>query len=144
MSEPARSHARPPGTLKRSAVVGVAASLADLVMLALLVHGLAVAPAWANVPALSLGLVIQFVGNKLWAFQDRTSDPAQLARQGSAFLAVEVIAFLLNAALFHLLSPLWGVPPLVARVIASAAVYFGFSYHLWARIFRPSETTQRS
>jgi putative flippase GtrA len=142
---PTNPHPRPvAGALRRSAIVGIAATLVDLAMLALLVHGMGVAPAWANVPALGLGLVIQFVGNKLWAFQDRATDPALLARQGSAFLAVEVIAFTLNAALFHLLSPLIGLPPLLARVVASAAVYFGFSYRLWGRIFRPQPAPQRS
>jgi putative flippase GtrA len=126
------------GTLKRSAIVGVAATLADLLMLALLVHGMGITPAWANVPALGLGLVIQFVGNKLWAFRDRASNPAALARQGTAFLVVEVVAFVLNAGLFHLLAVLLGVMSLISRVIASALVYFGFSYRLWGRIFRPT------
>ena len=127
-----------PGTLRRSALIGIAATLADLAMLALLVHGLGVAPGWANVPALTLGLVIQFVGNKFWAFKDRSLDPSALAVQGSAFLVVEVVAFLLNAGLFHVFAVMLGVPALVARVVASAAVYFGFSYRFWTKIFRPS------
>jgi putative flippase GtrA len=134
----------PPGTLRRSALIGLAATVADLGMLALLVHGFGIAPGWANVPALSLGLVIQFVGNKFWAFKDGSMDRAALARQGSAFLAVEVIAFLLNAGFFHILAVAFAVPALVARVVASGLVYFGFSYRLWALIFRPPVVPNRS
>lgn len=125
-----------PGTLRRSAVIGVLATLADLAMLALMVHGLGIAPAWANVPALALGLGIQFVGNKFWAFRETTTDPAALARQGSAFLAVEVVAFILNAGFFHIFAVALGAPALLARVVASALVYFGFSYRFWGMIFR--------
>jgi len=125
-------------SFQKSAVVGLAATLTDLGMLALLVHGLGVSPALANVPALFVGVMVQFVGNKLWAFEDRSTEPAALMRQGSLFLAVEVIAFALNALLFHLTAVVLGVPALAARVVVSAAVYFGFSYRLWAIIFRPA------
>lgn len=142
------SQSPPSGTqhspLGRSAIVGIAATLADLAMLALLVNGIGLSPAVANIPALTLGLVVQFLGNKLWAFEDRTTDRAALARQGSAFLAVEVVAFALNAGLFHVLAVMVGVPALVARVVASALVYFGFSYRLWRVIFARTAPTQPS
>jgi len=139
MSSPSITRRSPLG---RSAIVGIAATVADLAMLALLVNGLGLTPAVANVPALSLGLVVQFLGNKLWAFEDRTSDRAALARQGSAFLAVEAVAFALNIAVFHVLAVMLGVPALIARVIASALVYFGFSYRLWRLIFSRTARTQ--
>ena len=134
---PSRAAAQP-GTLRRSAIIGVAATVADLAMIALLVHGLGLAPAVANLPALTLGLAIQFFGNKLWAFKDGATHPAALARQGSAFLAVEAVAFLLNAGLFHVFAVWLGAPALLARVVASALVYFGFSYRFWTVIFQPS------
>jgi len=119
--------------LARSALVGLVASTIDLVVLGVLVDHLGVQPAWANVPALTLGLVVQFVGNKCFAFQDRSS---ALLRQGTLFLAIELCAFALNAGLFHVLG-VWLVWPWwLARVVASAAVYFGFSYPLWSRVFR--------
>jgi len=123
------------GTLRRSAIIGLVATLADLAMLALLVHGLHVAAAWANVPALSVGLALQFVGNKFWAFENRATDPAVLARQGGAFLLVEAIAFILNAGFFHIFAVALAAPPLFARLIASTLVYFGFSYRFWTIIF---------
>jgi len=130
-----QSTSRPDRPLQKSAIVGIVATVADLAMIALLVHGLGLTPAIANVPALTLGLAIQFVGNKFWAFKDGATQPSTLARQGSAFLAAEAVAFLLNAGLFHVFAVLLGVPALIARVIASALVYFGFSYRLWALIF---------
>lgn len=130
------------GTLRRSAIVGVAATVADLAMIALMVNGLGMAPAVANVPALALGLAIQFFGNKFWAFKDGATHPAALARQGSAFIAVEAVAFLLNVGLFHVLAVMFGAPALLARVIASALVYFGFSFRLWTLIFGRAAATR--
>lgn len=130
-------------TLSRSAIVGVAATLADLATLAVL-DAFGVRPAWANVPALTLGIVIQFVGNKLWAFRDRNNDARALARQGGAFLAIEAVAFALNAILFHLLVVVAGFPTLLGRVLVSAAVYFGFSYPLWGRVFVAPENRSAS
>lgn len=123
----------PRHTLKKSAVVGLLATLADMALIALMVHGLAVAPAIANVPALTLGLLIQFWGNKRYAFQDKS--PLS-TRQTGAFLAVELVAFALNAVFFHILAVGFEVTPLLARAVASAFVYFAFSYRLWQIIFR--------
>jgi putative flippase GtrA len=123
------------GTLKRSAVVGVVATVVDLLMLWLLIGGAHVSPALANVPALSLGLLIQFIGNKYWAFRDHSD---RIGRQGAAFLLVEIVAFALNAGFFHILAVGLAVTPLLARVIASAVVYFGFSYRFWGQIFHPT------
>ncbi len=124
---------QPRHTLRRSALVGVMATAADFLMIALLVHGLSIGPAIANVPALSLGLAIQFWGNKRYAFRDPTRTSA---KQASAFIAVEVVAFVLNVAFFHILAVGLEVTPLLARALSSAAVYFGFSYRLWQIIFR--------
>lgn len=113
--------------------MGLLATLADMALIALLVHGLAVSPALANVPALSVGLLIQFWGNKRYAFRDES--PVS-TRQTSAFLAVEVVAFALNAVFFHVLAVGLEVTPLLSRALASGFVYFAFSYRLWRIIFR--------
>lgn len=117
----------------RSAAVGVVATLVDLGALWALIGGLGVAATIANVPALTLGLVVQFVGNKWFAFQDRSR---ALARQGGLFVLVEAGAFALNAGAFHLLTTA-GVPWLGARAVGASAVYLGFSLPLWGRIFTP-------
>ncbi len=120
--------------LARSALVGGLATLVDLVALFALVSFLGIAPVWANVPALTLGLAVQFFGNKYFAFGDTSRD---FVRQGAWFAAIEVGAFALNAAAFHVLVVLLGVPYLLGRIIGSALVYFGFSYPLWGRVFTP-------
>ena len=86
------------GTLTRSLLVGGAATAFDLLALLLLVRVLGWAPVAANLPALLLGLTLQFVGNKLWVFRDRSR---ALVRQGSLFALVEAGTLVLNAALFH-------------------------------------------
>ena len=120
-------------TLLRSAGVGVAATVADLVALVLLVQLAGLPPAAANVPALLAGVAVQFLGNKLFAFRDHRND---WARQGALFAVVEAGALALNALAFHVLVTATPVPYALARVISSSAVYFGFSYPLWGKIFR--------
>ena len=121
--------------LVRSALVGAAATLLDLVALRGLIGGLGINPGLANVPALLLGAAAQFFGNKHLAFEDRAQGRAA-AGQAGKFAAVEAGALLLNAILFQLLVSLARVPYLAARPAASALVYLGYSYPLWRRIFR--------
>lgn len=119
--------------LGRSALVGVAATFADLVALEALVRTADLSPAAANLPALGLGLVVQFFGNKYFAFQDRSR---AVARQGAQFALVEAGAVALNAGIFHVLVTSTSLPYLVARLLATTVVYFAFSYPLWNLIFR--------
>jgi putative flippase GtrA len=127
-------------TLLRSGAVGIAATLVDLATLTLLVELVGLPPAWANVPGLVAGVAVQFFGNKLFAFRDRSR---AYLRQGTLFLLVEVGSFALNALAFHGLAVLLSVPYLLARLLATAAVYFGFSYPLWRRIFTPGRAERR-
>lgn len=119
------------GVVARSAAVGVLASVADLASLAGAI-ALGVDPLVANVPALLLGLIIQFVGNKYFAFRDASP---RVARQLAIFSLVEIVALALNAAVFHLAVSGLAVPALLARVLASGLVYFGFSLRIWRHIF---------
>ena len=57
----------------RSAGVGAVATGVDLLALALLVSAFGLAPRAASLPALALGIAVQFVGNKLFAFGDRSA-----------------------------------------------------------------------
>jgi putative flippase GtrA len=124
----------------RSAGVGIVASLADLLVLVLLVEGLHRSPVVANVPALLVGLSIQFWGNKLFAFRDRSRD---LARQGGQFAAVELGAFGLNGLGFQLAVGMLRLPYALARVLCSALVYMAYSFPLWRFIFRPGRRVRR-
>ncbi len=119
-------------TFVKSVLVGGLATIADLVSLAVLVEVFALSPSVANVPALLLGVLVQYFGNKYLAFEDRSRDHL---RQGSQFALVEAAALALNAALFQIGITALGLPYPVARVLGSFLVYVGFSYPLWRRVF---------
>ena len=118
----------------RSAGVGAIATAIDLAALALLVSGFGLDPRVASIPALSLGIVAQFFGNKLFAFEDKSK---AWARQGALFLGVEALGFIANLALFHLMVTYTPLPYLLVRVLTTAVVYFGICLPLWSRIFHP-------
>ncbi len=117
----------------RSGAVGALATLVDLAALAVLIELAGLPTRVASLPALALGIGVQFVGNKLFAFNDRS--PRWL-EQGGRFLAVEALAFVLNLALFDLAIRLTPLPYLLARMLTTAVVYFAVCLPLWSRIFR--------
>ena len=119
----------------RSAGVGIAATLMDLLSLFVLVQCLHLKPEYANVPALLLGLAIQFLGNKHFAFRDRSRD---YLKQGALFTLIEAGAFLLNASGFHLAVHDLHINYLVSRMMTSFLVYICFSFPLWSLIFKRS------
>lgn len=123
----------------RSVLVGVGASVADFALLAALVEMGRVRPELAVVPAMLLGLMIQFVGNKYFAFGDRS---VVSVGQAAAFLGVEVGTLLLGAGCFALLVS-WQLPYGIARLLAAALVYFGFSFPLWRCVFGGVAQTRR-
>jgi putative flippase GtrA len=121
------------GTTLRSAAVGATATLLDLAVLGSLVHLAGASARLASPVALLAGIAVQFVGNKLFAFRDRSR---RWGPQAAVFLGVEAAAFALNALGFDLVLTTTHLPPLVVRVLVSAAVYFLFCLPLWSRIFR--------
>jgi putative flippase GtrA len=119
--------------LARSAGVGALATIVDLAALALLTHAAGLPPRTASAPALLLGVAVQFVGNKRFAFQD--DDPAWAA-QALRFAAVEAVAFAANLCLFDLAARTTPAPPVALRLVTTSLVYFGLCLPLWSRIFR--------
>jgi putative flippase GtrA len=127
----------------RSALAGAAATIADLAVLGLAV-GLGIDPRVANVPALLVGATVQFVGNRHWAFDAARGG---LRRQLGLFVLAEIVTLALNGVLFDAVARfvvLGAIGALVTRTIASSAVYLGWSYPVWKRIFvaDASETEQ--
>lgn len=120
----------------RSLAVGVIATLADVAVLHLFVRFGGLAPTVANVPSLLVGIALQFLGNKYWAFADGSR---RVLRQSALFALVEAGTLVLNAAAFHALVAWASVPYLAARPLGSFAVYALFSYPLWARVFSAPE-----
>lgn len=120
-------------TFARSVAVGLVATAADLTTLALMIDAMGARPVVANVPALLVGTAVQFVGNKRWAFGDRS---VTTLAQGIWFGVVAGVTLFLNAFGFHLLVARVGVHYLVARLLADAVVYVAFTFPLWHLIFR--------
>lgn len=119
-------------TLSRSAVVGAAATGVDFLCLAVLVSALGVPARAASIPALSLGIVAQFIGNKFFAFRDRSPD---WGRQAACFLAIEALGFACNALCFDRLLVLTHLPYAICRMLSTSVVYFCICLPLWSRLF---------
>lgn len=122
-------------TFLRSALTGGAATAADVLALALCVGLLGIDPRAANVPSLLVGAVVQFVGNRHFAFRAKKGS---LKRQLGGFLLTETVALLLNGALYEVVAsrlPLGAGGAVVLRLVISAAVFLLWSYPLWRRVF---------
>jgi putative flippase GtrA len=134
-------YARPlAGTFRRSAVVGALVITLDVLLLGVLVEDFGVTAARANLPALGLGLLAMFFGNKYFAFRDHSD---RVASQGFAFLLVAAAAVASNAALFHLIGPVAGASWPVARAVASTLTYFGLVYRFCGQIFHATDDARR-
>jgi putative flippase GtrA len=120
-------------TLLRSAGVGVLATGTDLALLAVLVSALHVPVRLASVAALTSGIFVQFIGNKLLAFGDRSN---RWLAQGAQFLGAETLGFLLNVALYDLAITHTELPYFPVRLATTSIVYFLVCFPLWLRIFR--------
>ena len=125
--------------LGRAGLAGGAATLSDLAVLALLVSALHVDARIANVPALLVGGVVNFVGNRHFAFR---AARGSLARQAALYTLVEVVALALNGVLYDasiaLVPGARGAYWLV-RLATSHVVFLCWSYPLWRRVFRVRE-----
>jgi putative flippase GtrA len=117
--------------LIRSGMVGIIATICDLGTLLILMHGFGLHPRIANIPSLIPGLIVMFVGNKYFAFEDRST---QVVKQGSLFLAIELIGFALNALLFDMLVTHTEIHEIIARLLGTNIVYLGFSFPLWSML----------
>ena len=120
-------------TVARSAAIGALPTLTDLVALTVLVSGFGLSPRLASVPALVIGIALQFVGNKWFAFGDRSRD---WFRQGTQFLGVEALGFTANLLLFDLAIRFTALPYLPLRLLTTSIVYFAICLPLWSLIFR--------
>jgi putative flippase GtrA len=116
------------GVLLRSASVGLVATASDLGSLLLLIHVAGLSKRLANIPSLLPGLLIQFIGNKYFAFQDRSK---AIVMQGSLFFVIEMFAFAFNVLLFDLLVHRCAMHEIPARLLGTNIVYLGFSFPLW-------------
>ena len=125
-------------TFARSALTGGAATLVDLGVIGVAVGLLHLAPAAANAPALAAGAVVQFFGNRHFAFRGGSGS---LARQVALFAVTEAVTLLLNFFLYHLVVThvaLGAGGAVLVRAITTNAVFVLWSYPVWKRIFQPA------
>jgi putative flippase GtrA len=124
-------------TFLRSALTGGAATLVDIGVIAFAVGVLGASPQAANVPALLAGALVQFFGNRHFAFRAQGS----IARQATLFAGAEAVALALNAALYHAVAvavPLGAAGAVVARAVTTNLVFVIWSYPVWRRVFQPA------
>jgi putative flippase GtrA len=125
---------RVPTTFIKSTLAGGAATLLDLAVLAAL-RALGVPVRLASIPALLAGGLLNFVGNRSYAFGAK----GNLARHITLFVGVEVGTLLLNGLIFDAAVralPLAASHYLLTRLVVSNVVFMAFSYPLWQRVFR--------
>ena len=119
----------------RSAAAGLAATGADLATLSILVVSAHWAPRSANVPALIVGGVVNFVGNRVYAFHAREGNAAL---QAAGFTAVELVALALNGILYDTVLRLIPAAASVfwlVRLLTTNVVFLFWSYPLWHKVF---------
>lgn len=125
------------GVALRSAGVGAVATAVDLLALALLSGPAGLGTRAASPFALVAGLSVQFLGNKLVAFGDRSP---RWGRQAAWFLGVEALGLAANGLAFDaIVRAAPAAPWPVVRLLVQAAVYWGLCLPLWSRIFAPAE-----
>ncbi|MBS2017876.1 MAG: GtrA family protein [Deltaproteobacteria bacterium] len=136
---------RDPLRVVRAFLAGAAATLADLAVLTLLVSAFGVAPRIANVPALLAGGIVNFLGNRHFAFK---AAQGSLAKQATLYTLVELVALALNGVLFDLAMRLPFVAPHAAawvvpvRLVTSHLVFLAWSYPLWRLVFKVPRAAQ--
>jgi putative flippase GtrA len=123
-------------SLLRSGLAGVAATLADLLTLTVLVTGAHWEARAANVPALLVGGIVNFLGNRHYAFQ---AQEGNAAKQAVGYAAVEGVALALNGILYDAVLAWWPATAQfywVLRLVTTNVVFVLWSYPLWQRVFR--------
>jgi len=123
-------------TLFRSTLVGGAATAIDLLVLFFCMQALGWSPRAANIPALIAGGVVNFRGNRAFAFR---ATEGRIERQATLFILAELVTLGLNGVLYdsvvRALQP-GPVPAMIARLVVQNVVFLGWSYPIWRRVFR--------
>ncbi|MDB4934843.1 MAG: hypothetical protein JWP87_1815 [Labilithrix sp.] len=134
---------RDPLRVLRALLAGGAATLADVAVLALLVSVVGLAPRTASIPALVIGGIVNFLGNRHFAFR---ASRGSLAKQAVLYTLVELAALAANGVLFDVAMRLlphglaWAYVPV--RLVTSHIVFLAWSYPLWRLVFRVPREAQ--
>ena len=126
-------------TVARSGVAGLAATAADMATLTALVEFAHWHARSANIPALLVGGVVNFVGNRTYAFHARAGSAT---KQAIGYSAVEGVALGLNGVLYEAVLRLFPSSESLfwlVRLLTTCVVFLAWSYPLWRRVFRVRE-----
>lgn len=128
--------------LLRSLLAGGAATFADLLVLLLAIHALHLDPRVASIPALIAGGVVNFLGNRHFAFRAGSGD---VRKQALLYTATEIVALVLNGLLYDVavraLHPTaFGI--VLTRLLTQNAVFLLWSFPLWRHVFRVEERAE--
>jgi putative flippase GtrA len=120
--------------LLRSAGAGAVSTAVDLSALTLLIEVAKWTPRTANVPALVLGGITMFIGQKYFAFRAHGDVKKEIA----LFVLVQAGALLLNGFLFDtaMRLPLFAHYYLFVRMAVGNVVWLGYSFPLWHLVFK--------
>jgi putative flippase GtrA len=142
-AQPSAASPRDPLRILRAFLAGAAATLADVAVLAVLVSLFGLSPRVANIPALVVGGIVNFLGNRHFAFR---ATSGSLAKQAALYTIVELAALAANGILFDVVMRLlpanlaWAYVPV--RLVTSHVVFLAWSYPLWRFVFRVPRTAQ--
>jgi putative flippase GtrA len=120
--------------LVRSGGAGALAAATDLATLTALVRLGQVSPRVASIPALTLGAVVMFFGQKYLAFQS-TKRPS--GREVTLFTLVQLGGLALTALFYDLAVrlPAARAHYVLARLVVTNLVWLGYSFPLWHFVF---------
>jgi len=123
--------------LARSGGAGALAAGADLLTLTVLSELFAVEPRIASAPALTLGTIVMFFGQKYLAFR---SSGRPSTRELVLFALVQAGGYGITLAAYDCalrFVPWFEVHYVLARLIVTNLVWLGYSFPLWHWVFRP-------
>lgn len=122
-------------TLLRSFAVGGAATATDLLVLFLCMQALGWSARAANIPALIAGGVVNFHGNRTFAF--RAAD-GRIERQATLFVLAELVTLGLNGVIYdavvNALHPSAALA-MIARLVVQNVVFLAWSFPAWRVVF---------
>lgn len=108
----------------RFATVGAITTAFDIAFFAAFVHLAGLPAHWANVCSYPIGIVISFILNRSWTFNDQSSGTV-MYRRFAVFTAIYLVALAISTALVTLFSM---AMPEVAAKILSVPLVFIWSY----------------
>ena len=99
-------------------------------------HAFGMSARAANLPALLAGGLVNFHGNRAFAFR---ATHGSLQKQATLFVLAELVTLGLNGVLYDFAmraAPAGAISALVVRLVVQNIVFVGWSFPVWRRVFR--------